>query len=167
MSAELRSVLTGTIGLSVLLGIATILTLSRPRLSSDPRARVRFMIILAVAVAAQTLHFVEELVTHFYERFPPLLGQAPWSTEFFITFNLFGLIVWALATFGVRAGWSPATLPIWFLGLAMVLNGVAHPLLSLRVGGYFPGLFTSPIVGVIGFVLLKRLAALTSDSRHS
>lgn len=164
MTPELRSVLVGTGGLSILLGIATLLTFSRPRLSADPRARGRFAFLVAIAIGAQTLHFVEELVTHFEERFPPLLGLVPWSTQFFITFNLFWLVVWALSAFGVRVGWFFAVLPLWFLGLAMLLNGVAHPLLSLRVGGYFPGLFTAPLVGIIGFVLLRQLSRLTSDT---
>jgi hypothetical protein len=40
-------------------------------------------------------------------------------------------------------------------------NGVAHPLLSMRTGGYFPGLVTSLLVGVIGILLLRRLALIT------
>ena len=34
-----------------------------------------------------------------------------------------------------------------FLAIGMVLNGIVHPLLSVRAGGYFPGLVTSPLVG--------------------
>jgi hypothetical protein len=38
----------------------------------------------------------------------------------------------------------------------MTGNGVAHPLLSVATGGYFPGLDTSPVIG-IGVALLSRL----------
>jgi hypothetical protein len=44
----------------------------------------------------------------------------------------------------------------------MTGNGVAHPLLSVATGGYFPGLFTSPVVGGIGLVLLSRLWKATA-----
>jgi hypothetical protein len=33
--------------------------------------------------------------------------------------------------------------------------------LSAGTGGYFPGLLTSPFVGVIGFLLLRRLFLIT------
>lgn len=165
MSSELFSVLSGTIGLSVLLGVSTLLTFSRPRLSSDVKSRARFTLLVGAAIAAQALHFAEELGTDFRNRFPSLLGLAPWSSTFFVTFNLAWLVVWVLSVFGVRAGRVAALLPLWFLALAMVLNGVAHALLALGVRGYFPGLFTAPLVGILGLVLLQQLSRLTSGHR--
>jgi len=47
------------------------------------------------------------------------------------------------------------------LAIAGAANGVAHPLMSVAVGGYFPGLATSPLIGVLGVVLLRRLLAVT------
>lgn len=167
MNPELRSILSGTAGLSVLLDIATVTTLSRPRLSADPRLRARFAISVLLAIASQALHFAEELGTQFYERFPTLLGLAPWSRSFFILFNLFWLVVWAFSAYAVRAGVVAAAMPLWFLSFAMLLNVVGHPLLAMRVGGYFPGLITAPLVGVVGIVLLVQLLHLTSSQNRA
>ncbi|PKM09420.1 MAG: hypothetical protein CVV17_00820 [Gammaproteobacteria bacterium HGW-Gammaproteobacteria-7] len=54
--------------------------------------------------------------------------------------------------------------PIWCLAIASVVNRVAHPLLSLAVEGYFPGRWSSPVVGVAGIALLRALGALTRPS---
>ena len=45
----------------------------------------------------------------------------------------------------------------WFLAIAAAINGFAHPMFSLAVKGYFPGLITSPFVGVLGILLAKKL----------
>lgn len=41
------------------------------------------------------------------------------------------------------------------------MNGVAHPLLALSVGGYFPGLYTSPLVLLLGAALCRELVRAT------
>jgi hypothetical protein len=51
-----------------------------------------------------------------------------------------------------------ALFPLWFLAIGGVANGLAHPSFSLRTGGYFPGLVTSPLVGFASLLLLRRLA---------
>jgi hypothetical protein len=38
--------------------------------------------------------------------------------------------------------------------------------LSLRIGRYFPGLLTSPILGVIGVLLWRRLITTTTSRRR-
>jgi hypothetical protein len=53
---------------------------------------------------------------------------------------------------------------MWFLALAMMMNGIAHPLVAVWTGGYFSGLVTSPFVGVAGLWLWRRLVAATSGS---
>ena len=66
-------------------------------------------------------------------------------------------MVWALslplACRPVRA----AFFPLWFLGLAAVGNGLAHPAFALLSGGYFPGLWTALPAGIAGFFLLRHL----------
>jgi len=161
----IRSVLSGTAGLSVLLVISLLLTLARPHVSPDLAVRRRFLVLLGAAIAGQCMHFAEELTTGFHLRFPVLLGLAPWTRDFFVWFNLGWVVVWILAAFGLRAGRAAALVPVWFLALALVLNGVAHPLLALQVGGYFPGLYTSPLAGVLGLLLLNGLRTLTGLRR--
>jgi hypothetical protein len=162
MSEDLRSILLGTAGLSMAGVIALFLTLARGGVQAgetELRAAVR---LGGVAVLFQAAHFAEELATGFHLRFPVLLGLSPWSLRFFVTFNLFWLGVWSLSLWGLRARWRAALFPLWFLGLGCVANGLAHPAFSLRTGGYFPGLVTSPLVGVVGIFLLRHLSVITA-----
>ena len=45
-----------------------------------------------------------------------------------------------------------------------LVTGTAHPLLSVLAGGYFPGLVTSPVAGLPGIPLLRRLALVTQGN---
>jgi hypothetical protein len=161
VSEELRSILIGTAGLSVAGGIAIGLAIVRgPRswsaITVGPTVR-----LAAVAVVLQAAHFTEEFGTSFYQRFPELFGVAPWTLRFFVSFNLFWLAIWILSIWGLTARRRAAFFPLWFLAIACFVNGIAHPLLSMRTRSYFPGLFTAPLVGVIGFLLLRRLLMIT------
>src|SRR5262249_39417990 len=129
--------------------------------NSDRPTRERAVGLFLIGLALQCLHFAEELATHFHERFPSLLGLRSWSPEFFVAFNLVWLAVWALSAFGLRAGYRPALFPFCFFAIAAIDNGIAHPLLSVTARGYFPGLVTSPLLGVVGIALWARLWGLT------
>ena len=91
-----------------------------------------------------------------------MLGLSPWSPRFFVSFNLFWIALWALSLWALSARKRAALFPLWFLGIASVANGVFHPALAFRAGGYFPGLLTSTFVGVAGGWLLRCLFLLTS-----
>jgi len=113
---------------------------------------------LAVALACQGLHFVEEAATGFPERFGPLLGVAEMPLGFFLWFNVVWLAIWIASVWGVRSAMGWAVFAAWFLGIAGALNGIAHPALAIVAGGYFPGLISAPIVGAASAWLLVRLA---------
>ncbi len=161
MSEGLRSIVLGTSAISVLLAVAIVLAVSRPITNRDPAARDRLLRLFLLGVAVQCLHVIEEFVTGFHVCWPELLGLVPWSGEFFVAFNLTWIAIWVASAVALRGGWRPALVPIWLFTLGMSLNLVAHPLLSLLTGGYFPGLVTSPAVGVFGVMLWSRLLALT------
>ncbi len=97
-------------------------------------------------------------------RFPEFLGLRPWSATFFAVFNLTWVTVWIVCIALLGSYPRIAIFPIWFLGIASAANGVYHPLLSLINRGYFPGLWTSPLVGILGIVLLRTLASSTSKT---
>jgi hypothetical protein len=161
MSAAVEGILAGTAGLTIIAGIAVVLTLRRGPISPSHVA-VRGAALSAVAaLLVQGAHFAEELAGDFAIRFPAAVGVPAWPDAFFTAFNVFWLVVWGLAIAGLMARWRPALAPLWFLALAGMANGVAHPVLALRVGGYFPGLVTAPILGVAGLVLARRLLAVT------
>jgi hypothetical protein len=161
VGAELRSVLVGTGGLGVAAVVAAWLTVARgPAVVGSPSLRAAVSLAM-VALVCQSAHFAEELLTGFPRRFPAVLGLAPWSTPFFVSFNVLWIVVWGLACWGATAGVRVALFPLWFLGIASLANGVAHPLLAARACGYFPGLITSPLVGLAGLLLLRGLALAT------
>ena len=165
MAEEVLSVLVGTAGLSVAALIAAGLTLARGS-TVVGSAQLRTAVVIAVVtLLCQSAHFAEELLTGFPERFPALLGLVPWSTMFFVSFNMFWIVVWGLSCWGATTGMRAALFPLWFLAIASLANGVAHPLLSAQAGRYFSGLFTSPLVGVAGLALLRQMALATGDVR--
>jgi hypothetical protein len=161
MSDQLRSILLGTAGLGVAAVVALLLALVRGGVEASGR-ELRLAVRLAfVTTLVQAGHFAEELATGFHRRFPELLGLSPWSLRFFVSFNLVWLAAWVLSLWGLAARRRIALFPLWFLGIAGVVNGLAHPALSVRAGGYFPGLVTSPLVGIAGILLLRQLVLVT------
>ena len=124
-------------------------------------SRQRTARLFLVGLSVQCLHFTEEFVTRFQVRFPALLGFPAWSENFFVVFNLIWLSIWILSAVGLQNGHRLALFPVWFFAIAATVNGVAHPLLALMIRGYFPGLISSPVLGVIGVLLWQRLLALT------
>jgi hypothetical protein len=165
MNENLRSVLAGTAGLSVAGIAALLLTILRRPVDGDRERREQIIRIFLIGLAAQCLHFMEEFVTRFQDRFPALLGLPAWPENFFVVFNLIWLCVWILSAAGLRRGNWFALFPVWFFAIAAIANGIAHPVLAVVARGYFPGLMTAPIVGLLGVMLWLRLQALTSFQR--
>ena len=164
MSEELRSILTGTAGLSVAALVAFLLTVTRSPIDGTGPSLGRFRVHVGLVIVLQGLHFGEELVMRFYGCFPELLGLSEWPVGFFVYFNLFWIVVWSASVVTLPMYPRVAIFPVWFLGIACLANGLAHPALSVVRGGYFPGLVTSPLVGIAGVWLLRRLAFLTARS---
>lgn len=162
MNETLRSEILGTAGLMVAAAVALYLTLSRRPTAASHSDRRRAVAIFVLLLAFQAMHAAEEYATGFHEQFPAALGLAPWPAAFFVTFNLTCLAVWAIAVVGLRSGYRPAFFPVWFLAIAGMANGIGHPLLAIRTGGYFPGLLTSPLVGVGGILLWRSLTTVTA-----
>jgi Protein of unknown function with HXXEE motif len=160
VTAEASSMLLGTLGLSVAALAALLLSLSRTAIRSDCVRSIQLMAWFAVGL--HLLHFSEEYLNDFYLQFPELLGLAVWPESFFITFNLAWLAIWVAAIASLEKAPRAAVFPLWFLGLASAANGLAHPVLALAVGAYFPGLWSSPLAGIAGILLLRRLALATS-----
>jgi hypothetical protein len=167
MNDPLRSILVGTLALTVAGIFALVLTYYRIPVTIGRDKLQRTNALVIACLTFQGAHFVEEYATRFYERFPSLLGLQPWSATFFVAFNVFWLIIWVVAAFGLRSGARVAFFPLWFLAIAMIANGIAHPMLAVRVGGYFPGLISAPVVGIAGVVLWKHLMALTQRAGRS
>jgi hypothetical protein len=164
---NLRSILLGTSALGGAAVAAFLLTLMRRAPKPDPQRCDRVINLLWIGISLQCLHFAEEFVTHFNDRFPQQFGLPAWSSQFFVTFNLFWIGIWVLSAVGLRYNLRLAYFPVWFFIIAMLLNGIAHPLLAIAVGGYFPGLWTSWLVGFIGVILGLNFWRFTSSATIS
>jgi hypothetical protein len=149
----------------VVLGLAALaaalLALSRrspPEKTAEQHAAAR---ALTLAVAAQALHFAEEAATGFHERLPALLGLSGIPFSLFVSFNLAWLAIWIASIPGLRSGRAVAFFAAWFLAIAGMVNGIAHPLLAIAADEYFPGLLSAPLVGGASVWLWLRLRRAT------
>lgn len=150
----------------VILGIVALAAafLARSRLSLEENAvgREAAAYSLIGTVAFQSLHFAEEAATGFHERFPALFGQAAMPLSIFVAFNVAWIVIWVASIPGLRSNRAIAFFAAWFLAIAGMLNGIAHPLMAVVAGGYFPGLITSPFIGLASVWLWRRLCAATN-----
>ena len=147
------------------LGLAAIasvlLARNRKINNSYPQGITKASLALAVATLAQAAHFSEEAFTGFHEKLPAFFGLPAMSFAGFMIFNLVWLAIWVFSIYGLKAGFFIALFAAWFLAIAGIINGAAHPLLALVSGGYFPGLYTSPIVFIAGIMLWRTLKSAT------
>ncbi len=156
------SVLPSIAALGVVAIAAVWLTIGRLPRQGDGAASRSVSRALGAATGIQSAHFLEEWATGFHVRFPALFGLEPMPLSFFVTFNVVWIAIWLGSIRPVRQGRNVAFFAAWFLALAGVLNGIAHPALALAAVGYFPGLITSPFIGIAAALLLIRLRVATA-----
>ena len=108
----------------------------------------------------QALHFAEEAATGFHIQFPAVFDLEPMAFYGFFAFNLGWIVIWIASVPGLGFGRTGSRFAAWFLCLAAITNGIAHPALALIGQGYFPGLITSPLLGLAGVQLFRRLRQL-------
>ena len=136
---------------------------SPPERITERRAAAK---VLALTVVVQSIHFAEEAATGFPERLAALFNLPSMSFTFFVVFNLAWIGVWLASIPGLNASKKFAFFAAWFLAIAGMINGLAHPLLAVASGGYFPGLASSPIIGVVSVYLWRRLRKATFPARR-
>ena len=157
MDLLFQSILPSISILGLLALVALWLTLKRTHRFRSPSEKTRFLKYYGLCILGQSIHFIEELSTGFYAQFPQALDLEPMPISFFIVFNVAWIVIWIGCGYGMYREKQIAFFPVWFLALAMALNGIAHPALALQGQGYFSGLYTAPIVGLLGLWLCVRL----------
>lgn len=150
------SLLPSALALGTIFLVAVLLGTRRP-IPADPAWRTRVFRYAGLNLAAQCGHFAEEYFTGFQSAFPASFGLPPLSNATFLTINLGFIVLWLVCLPGLHSGYRIFLVPLWFLALASLVNGVAHPLLALLDGGYFPGLISAVPVAVCGWLLLQAL----------
>lgn len=150
------------IALCAMAAVALVVTIVRGGLDADSAALGGAVRVAILTIACQVLHFAEETRGELNRRLPELFELEPVAMSSFVSLNLVAIAVFLLSVAALRAGVSAALFPLWFLAVASVFNALLHPALAFAAGGYFPGLFTSVVVGVAGLLLLRGLARITS-----
>ena len=113
-------------------------------------------------VLAQAAHSVEEYLGRLWESFPParaVSGLIFRNLELgFLAFNLalVGFGVWCFLG-PVRREWPSAVPLAWGWVAIETINGIGHPLWSLRQGGYTPGVVTAPVLLILALHLARQL----------
>jgi len=116
----------------------------------------RILPLYLIALAVQFIHFTEEYLTDFITVLPKLLNQPPYPEDFWLVFNMIAYAVFVLgAIFLFVRKREFFVIPLFFILMGVVFNGIAHVLLAVFVGGYFPGLFTALAYLIIGPLLLR------------
>jgi hypothetical protein len=127
----------------------------------------RFQVAFGALVLAQAAHSVEEYVGRLWESFPParflagLISQDRERGFLVINITLVAFGLWCLL-WPVRRGWPSAVYLAWAWVAVQVINGVGHPLWTLRQGGYMPGVATAPVLLVLAVYLAHQLRHRTS-----
>ena len=113
-------------------------------------------------VAVQAAHSVEEYIGRLYDVFPPArFVSGLISTDLRRGFVIFNVV---LVLFGVwcylwpfRKWWPSATVVGWFWVTIELINGIGHPLWSLREHAYTPGIVTAPLLLALAISLAWQL----------
>lgn len=141
----------------IFLDIGLIITLGIWAVQSKTVAKPAIVPLYFIGVAVQCFHFLEEFLTGFQLKFPLLFGYQ-WSDELFAAFNIVWIALFVLNGAWLQTGGRLSYFLVYFYAIVGgIANGIAHPLLSINYGGYFPGLITSPFALIIGVLLLKKL----------
>jgi Protein of unknown function with HXXEE motif len=121
----------------------------------------RFQVAFSALVLTQAAHSVEEYIGRLWESFPParfVTGLISQDYERgFVVFNLLliGFGFWCVL-WPVRRGWPSAVAFAWPWIVIEVINGIGHPLWTLRQGGYTPGVATAPFLLVSAVYLARQ-----------
>jgi hypothetical protein len=133
-------------------------------------ARLRLTFFLLVVV--QAVHSIEEYRGRLYEVFPPARLMSglisPDLARGFVIFNV------ALVSFGLwcfwwplRHQWPSAALFAWiWVGIELV-NGVGHPLWSLSMLRYTPGVATAPLLLLLAVYLAWQVRAVNAARKRT
>ena len=124
----------------------------------------RFQATFLALIVTQAAHSTEEYVGRLYEVFAPARFVSGLVSHDLARGFLMANV--ALVLFGfwcflwpVRRGWPSAVPLAWLWAAIELLNGMGHPLWSLRERRYTPGVATAVILLVIALSLMRQLRA--------
>lgn len=115
--------------------------------------------IYMFALAVQMIHMGEEYLAGFHSAFQHLFDTEVWTERQFMLVAVFiGMVLYLAGGGGMLLGSRTANYLVWFYALGLGLsNAVAHFVLSVVEGGYFPGIYTAPLHLVMSIWLVYAL----------
>ncbi len=125
----------------------------------------RLQIAFGALVLTQAAHSVEEYAGRLWESFPParfltgLISQDLRQGFLVINVLLVAFGVWCFL-WPVRRRWRSAVGLTWLWVGIELINGIGHPLWSLRQGAYTPGLATAPLLLMLALYIASRLRSV-------
>ena len=124
----------------------------------NPPVPEKIVPLYLIALAIQFIHFAEEYVMDFHIAVPELLGTPGFSLDYWVIFNM---VAYAFFVLGTIAFYKQIKIfmiiPLFFIVVGVMLNGIGHILISVYTGGYFPGLYTAPVYLIIGPIILRTI----------
>lgn len=130
--------------------------------------RLQTPTLFLLLIASQSLHSIEEYIFRLWDVLAPArYVSGLFSTDLALGFGLanFAIIAFGLGCYfaPVRRQWQSACAFMWFWALLELANSIGHSLFALSIAGYFPGLYTAPLLFLGSTALLFRL--LQNDHR--
>ncbi len=120
--------------------------------------------LFLIAVAIQLIHMGEEVFARFPDNFTDLVNATNQYTEReFLAVSVFGMTSLLIFAAVAMSRKIPIITPIanyfaWFYALGLGLtNAIAHFVMPILAGGYFPGLITAPVHLIMSVILIRAL----------
>jgi hypothetical protein len=124
----------------------------------QPSTQTGFLLL----IISQTLHSIEEYSHSLWDVFAPArFISGVFSDDLSVGFSIVNMSIVAFGFwcyFGpVRHSWTSATVFAWFWVLLELGNSIGHSYLAINQAGYFPGLYTAPLLLILSCNLAFRL----------
>ncbi|MBT8220270.1 MAG: HXXEE domain-containing protein [Bacteroidia bacterium] len=132
--------------------------------SSQPPDPEKLLPLYLLALGIQFIHFTEEYLTGFVTKLPQLFGQDPYSIDSWVVFNMVAYAVFILGAIAIyQKRRAYLIIPVFFVIAGVFMNSIAHILLTVYVGGYFPGLLTALIYSVLIPLFVRQFKSAIQD----
>ena len=111
---------------------------------------------------SQMLHSLEEYRFSLWEVFAPArLVSSLVSDNLALGFSIINVSIvlsgfWCYF-YPVRQSWKGSKQVMWFWVILELSNSIGHIIFSINAGGYFPGIYTAPLLFVSSSFLAMRL----------
>lgn len=161
MAGSVQSFLVGCAGLAALLAAAIVLWIARPIRRASKSRLESLSNVMAWGIIFYVVHQIECFLGTFHVTLPQLFGWIAWPGSLYLAVQAGCVLIWLPSTAGIRHLNRAAFLPAWFFALVAMGLGFLVPVLALTVEGYFPGLMSSSLVGVMGALTLRQLWGLS------